>query len=444
MFPLHSWPGLALGCVIAVIVAVVVTAVVGLTLRLVAHKRIWREMLIKHARVPFRLFLLVISLWIAVTVTMPPDVASDWRAHIDHTFLILSIAAGAWLVAAVVVFIEDLGLTRYRLDVPDNRSARRMRTQVLILRRLTIVAAVVIGLGAILLTFPALQAAGASLLASAGVIGIVAGVAAQSSLANLFAGIQLAFSDAIRLDDVVVVDQQWGTIEEITLTYVVVHIWDDRRLVLPSTYFTTKPFENWTRQHSELLGSVELDLDWRVSPAGMRSELNRILASTDLWDKRASVLQVTDATAGWIRVRILVTAKNAPTLFDLRCLVRERLIDWIQRYSPAALPRTRVEMVQAPAPTVPSERASAQSGDESRLFGGTPEKEQRGAQFTDQIPIVKDVPADQAAADPAEADPGDAAPSRSAASAGPSAASGVFYPVTVAGDPHRGDKEENR
>jgi hypothetical protein len=355
----------------------------------VSRRRTWRELLAAHARVPFRLFLLVVLLWIAVSLTLPPDASDAWRSGLHHAFLILAIATGTWLAAALVVFVEDLGLARYRLDVPDNRLARRVRTQVLILRRLTIVAAVVIGLSAILLTFPALQAAGASLLASAGIIGIIAGVAAQSSLANLFAGVQLAFSDAIRIDDVVVVEEQWGTIEEITLTYVVVHIWDDRRLVLPCTYFTTKPFENWTRQHSELLGSVEFDLDWRVSPGGMRAELNRILASTDLWDGRTGVLQVTDAVAGWVRVRVLVTAKDAPTLFDLRCHIRERLIDWMQRYSPASLPRVRIEHVEAPEQSVPPLGARTQAHDDARLFGGSPEKEQRAAQFTESIPIVE-------------------------------------------------------
>lgn len=388
MFVLRSWPGLAVACVVAVLTAIVITAVVGAVFRAIARRRAWAALLITRARIPFRILLMVIVLWIAVTITLPRDVPAGWRDAVHHTFLILTIAAGVWFAAALAVYVEDLGLARYRLDVPDNRYARKVRTQVLIVRRLTIVAAVVIGLGAILLTFPALQAAGASILASAGVIGIIAGVAAQSTLGNLFAGLQLAFSDAIRIDDVVVVEQQWGTIEEITLTYVVVHIWDDRRLVLPSSYFTTKPFENWTRQHSELLGSVEFDLDWRVSPGGMRSELNRVLASTDLWDGRTGVLQVTDAVSGWVRVRVLVTARDAPTLFDLRCLVRERLIDWMQRYSTASLPRTRVEMVEAPDQLTPPPRARTQQ--EARLFSGTPEGEQRAAQFTESIPIVRD------------------------------------------------------
>lgn len=398
MFPLRSWPGLALACLAAVVVAIVVTAVLALILRLIGRRRQWPDLLIRHVRVPFRLFLLVIVLWIAVALALPPEATAAWRSGLHHTFLILSIATGVWFAAAFLIFVEDLGLARYRLDVPDNRYARRVRTQVLILRRLTVVAAVVIGLGAILLTFPALQAAGASLLASAGIIGIIAGVAAQSSLANLFAGIQLAFSDAIRIDDVVVVEEQWGTIEEITLTYVVVHVWDDRRLVLPSTYFTTKPFENWTRQHSELLGSVEFDLDWRVSTGGMRAELNRILATTDLWDHRTGILQVTDAVGGWVRVRVLVTAKDAPTLFDLRCLVRERLIDWMQRYSPASLPRQRVELTEEPEQTERPPRA--RSEEEGRLFSGTPENEQRAQQFTDAIPIIRDVDGQPVAVDP--------------------------------------------
>lgn len=387
MFPLRSWPGLALACLLAVVVAVVLTAILALILRLIGRRQQWPALLIRRSRVPFRLFLLVIVLWIAVTITLPRDTTEAWRSGIHHTFLILAIATGVWFAAALILFVEDLGLQRYRLDVPDNRYARRVRTQVLILRRLTVVAAVVIGLGAILLTFPALQAAGASLLASAGIVGIIAGVAAQSSLANLFAGIQLAFSDAIRIDDVVVVEQQWGTVEEITLTYVVVHVWDDRRLVLPSTYFTTKPFENWTRQHSELLGAVEFDLDWRVSTGGMRAELNRVLAGTDLWDKRTGILQVTDAVGGWVRVRVLVTAKDAPTLFDLRCLVRERLVDWMQRYSPASLPRQRVELVEQPEALERPPRA--RSEEEGRLFSGTRDGEQRAQQFTDAIPVVR-------------------------------------------------------
>lgn len=229
-----------------------------------------------------------------------------------------------------------------------------------------------------------MAALGTSILASAGLAGIIAGLAAQSTLASVFAGVQIAFSDAIRVDDVVVVEGEWGRIQEITLTYVVVHIWDDRRLVLPSTYFTTTPFENWTRRSSELLGSIEFDLDWRVRPSAMRAELDRILERTDLWDGRAKVLQVTEAVGGTVRVRILVTASDAPTLFDLRCFVREEFVEWLHE-SRAALPIARVQLVTEGELDEPITR---QSADHSGLFTGSAEGEERAGQFTGAIPTI--------------------------------------------------------
>ena len=244
-----------------------------------------------------------------------------------------------------------------------------------------------VGIASILLTFPGVQAVGTSVLASAGVVSVIAGLAAQSTLGNVFAGVQLAFNDAIRVDDVVVVDTQWGRIEEITLTYVVVHIWDDRRLVLPSTYFTTTPFENWTRHSSELLGSIDFDLDWRVSPGRMRERLTEILDASPIWDRRASVLQVTDAVGGYVHVRVLVTAVDAPTLFDLRCSVREQLVEWLRSEDADALPQTRVELVEAAAAPKPKKK-SEPAPDTGGLFTGTPEAEQRASQFTASLPVV--------------------------------------------------------
>ena len=215
---------------------------------------------------------------------------------------------------------------------------------------------------------------------------IVAGLAAQSTLANVFAGIQLAFSDAIRVDDVVIVEKEWGRIEEITLTYVVVHIWDDRRLVLPSTHFTNTPFENWTRHSSELLGSVEFDLDWQASPSQMRDRLDLILAETPLWDGRTGVLQVTDAVGGFVRIRVLVSAIDAPSLFDLRCHVREQLVQWLHETDVAALPRTRIQSMENP----PRARASSVpvTTGQIGLFTGTPEAEERASHFTGTVPVV--------------------------------------------------------
>nr|AIA15435.1 Mechanosensitive ion channel [uncultured bacterium]AIA15714.1 Mechanosensitive ion channel [uncultured bacterium] len=256
----------------------------------------------------------------------------------------------------------------------------------MVIRRLTVMVIVVLAIGSILLSFPGASTIGASVLASAGVISIVAALAAQSTLGNVIAGIQIAFSDSIRYDDAVIVENEWGWVEEITLSYVVVRLWDDRRMVLPSTYFTTTPFQNWTRNHSELLGSVEFDLDWRVSPDGMRSELDRILPLTELWDGRVKVLQVTDAVNGWVRIRILVTARDAPTLFDLRCHVRERMIDWLQAKDEGGLPRHRVESVERVAP----KRSQTEP---SGLFSGDEEAEERASRVTGQIPVIdEDLP----------------------------------------------------
>jgi small-conductance mechanosensitive channel len=163
----------------------------------------------------------------------------------------------------------------------------------------------------------------------------------------VFSGLQIAFSDAIRLDDVVIVESEWGRVEEITLTYLVVHLWDDRRLVMPTSYFMSKPYENWTREQAALLGTVELDLDWSVDTEAMRQELEDILTGTEKWDGRANTLQVTDATNTLVRVRALVSAKDAPTLWDLRCMVRERLVNWVQTHEPDSRPRIRAETAQA-------------------------------------------------------------------------------------------------
>ncbi|CAI3793611.1 mechanosensitive ion channel family protein [Pseudarthrobacter sp. MM222] len=298
------------------------------------------------ARLPLRFVLCLIGVRIALAMTTE-DV--EWRRNVDHLLVIAMIASVAWLAIALLLIIELMVLTRYRVDVADNRRARRLRTQVILARRIGVALIAVVALGSMMLTFPAIQALGAGLLASAGVISIVAGLAAQTSLINVFAGIQLAFTDAIRVDDVVVVQKEWGRIEEITLTYVVVHIWDDRRLILPSTYFTTTPFENWTRRQSEVMGTVEFDLDWRAPVEAMRAELKKVLAGTELWDERVGILQITDATSGFVRVRILVSAADSASLFDLRCLIREELVLFLQQDHPTALPHVRLESLPSPA-----------------------------------------------------------------------------------------------
>ena len=237
------------------------------------------------------------------------------------------------------------------------------------------------------MTFPRFSDIGTTVFASAGVLSVVAGLAAQTSLGAVFAGMQIAFSGAIRVGDVVELEngQWWGRIEEITLTYVVVRLWDERRLVLPCTYFTTEPFENWTRSATEIMGTVEFDVDFSVPFDDMRAELDRLLADSDLWDGRRGVLQVTDAVGGVVRVRIVVSARNAGALFDLRCAVREGLVDWVQRTG-GVLPIQRIEPAAA-AQEAQSDREVA--GETKRvaagMFSGSPEAEERAKAFDHTI-----------------------------------------------------------
>ncbi|MET1087789.1 MAG: mechanosensitive ion channel domain-containing protein [Arthrobacter sp.] len=344
------------------------------------------------ARQPLRLALCLIGVRTALGLTAT---GKSWLPAVDHLLLIALIASLAWLGVAVLLIVEAVVLGRYSVDVADNRRARRLRTQMILARRIGVALVVVLAAGSVMLTFPAIQALGAGLLASAGVISIVAGLAAQTSLVNVFAGMQLAFTDAIRVDDVVVVQKEWGRIEEITLTYVVVHIWDDRRLILPSTYFTTTPFENWTRRQSEVMGTVEFDLDWRAPVEDMRAELRTVLAGTDLWDERVGILQITDATGGFVRVRILVSAADSAALFDLRCLIREAMVTFLQGH-PEALPQQRWAEAASDGGTSsrrqPPLRGPGTSGrddartpadpHESQLFTGSIEAVQRSRAFT--------------------------------------------------------------
>lgn len=381
-----GWMDFAIAIAIGVIAATIVAVIAAVALRIVSRKRRWASVLTRSSRMPFRMLLLTIAVWGAVQTAFPDP---TWRSILAQILTILIIGASAWLLASLVVVATDVALGRYRIDVPDNRVARRIRTQMLIVRRLAVAIIIVIGIGAVLLTFDSVRAVGASVLASAGIASVVAGLAAQTVLANVFAGLQIVFSDALRVDDVVVADGEWGRVGEITLSYVVLDLWDDRRLVLPCTYFTTTPFENWTRRGSELLGAVEMDLDWNVSPARMREHLRVVLEKTDLWDRRTSVLQVTEATGGYVRVRILVTAQDAPTLFDLRCLVREAMVSWVQETMPGALPVQRVMLTDADAPVAPRTTASDPTPTNDGLFTGSAEAERRASTFTNAIPVVR-------------------------------------------------------
>lgn len=346
-------------------------------------------------RMPVTATLMVFAASIAVQRTS--DGGDAWRAWVDHTLLIVNIATLTWLLTSLVMVAERRTIAKYAGggdDLTDaDRRWRRVRTQVTVLRRLAIAVVVVLGVAAILMTFPAFSDIGTTLFASAGVLSVVAGLAAQTSLGAVFAGMQIAFSGAIRVGDVVELEQGqwWGRIEEITLTYVVVRLWDERRLVLPSSYFTTTPFENWTRSATEIMGTIEMDVDFRVPFDEMREELGRLLSESEQWDGRRGVLQVTDAVAGVVRVRVVVSAPNAGALFDLRCAVREGLVSWVHRTG-GAFPMQRLVQYEPHTEPVPTDGRSRDGETErvtSNLFSGSPEADERARAF-DENPSYDD------------------------------------------------------
>lgn len=353
LWNLPTWITFLIACLIAVLITASAAFVVSIIVRAIGRSRSWAANLTHRMRPSFIAVLLVALLWVAVATILP---AGEARNVVRHLFLVAVILAAAWFLGSVIVYLEDLGLARYAVDGSDGWRARQARTQVLILRRLTIAATVVIAVGAALLTFPGVQGVGATVLASAGLISVIAGLAAQSTLSNVFAGMQLAFSGAVRVEDIVVVQGSWGYIEEITLTYVVVRIWDERRLVLPSTYFTQQSYENWTRRSTALLGTVYFDLDWGVDVNRMRAELDRILAASELWDGQASSLRVTDTVGGFVQVRALVSSADAFSMFDLCRTVREEMVLWLQKHNPSGLPRTRIQAIERDGEVFPKAR----------------------------------------------------------------------------------------
>jgi small-conductance mechanosensitive channel len=288
---------------------------------------------------------------LAVLVVVPNlDVPPGWTKPIIHLTGLATIVAVAGTLIATIRLWGDITIARHRIDVDDNLLARQLGTRVDILTRVGISVIALVALGSALMTFPSIRTLGTTLLASAGVAGIAIGIAARPLFENLVAGVQLALTQPIRIDDVVIVEKQFGRIEEIHSTYVVVRLWDLRRMVLPLTYFINTPFENWTRKTANLIGEVYVFADWGFDVEGLRAELPRILARTPLWDKLTQNVQVTDATERALQIRCLVSARNSAELWDLRCYAREQIVIYIRDHQPDALPRVRVE---APDPANP-------------------------------------------------------------------------------------------
>jgi small-conductance mechanosensitive channel len=255
----------------------------------------------------------------------------------------------AWLAIQSTRVLEDYLRSRFSMDAKDNLQARKILTQTQVFRRVFSVIVIVLAVALALLNFQKVRQLGTTILASAGIIGVVLGFASQRSIALLFAGLQVAFTQPIRIDDVVIIDGEWGRIEEISLTYVVVRIWDLRRLIVPISYFIEKPFQNWTRTSSELLGTVCLYADYSVPVDKLREEFHRILQASQHWDGKVWSVQVTDATDRTLEVRTLMSARDSSNLWDLRCEVRERLIDYLQREFPDSLARLRADISGAEA-----------------------------------------------------------------------------------------------
>ncbi|HPF58200.1 MAG TPA: mechanosensitive ion channel [Candidatus Competibacteraceae bacterium] len=294
--------------------------------------------LIRHLRQPVGLLVPVI----AAQLLLPAlELSGQLTSHAHHALILMNIATIGWLLVRLTSVAEDVMQQHYLININDNLGARRLRTQFQMLRRIVVLVVQVLALSVMMMTFPKIRELGAGLLASAGVAGIVIGVAARPFLENLIAGVQIGLTQPIRIEDVVIVEGEWGRIAEINATHVVVRIWDDRRLIVPLNYFNTKPFQNWTWANSELLGTAFFYVDYTFPVEAGRQELKRILDESGLWDGRAWGLQVTDTTDRTVTLRALMSAPDASSAWDLRCLVRERFVAFLQTYYPQCLPRTR-------------------------------------------------------------------------------------------------------
>jgi small-conductance mechanosensitive channel len=290
---------------------------------------------------PLRFLIPVLCISATVPLLRLPEKVCGF---IGHFIQILLIALFGWVSVKIVYIVRDALLNRYDIHARDNVHARSMHTQMRMISNIIGVVIVLLTTSFILMSFSQVRHIGVSILASAGVLGIVIGFAAQKTLGNLIAGIQIAIAQPIRLDDVVIIEDEWGWIEEITLTFVVVRIWDLRRLVVPISYFLEKPFQNWTRTSADLLGTVFIYTDYSVSVKDVRNELTRILQNCPKWDKKVNLLQVTNATDKTVELRALMSAADSPTAWDLRCEVREKLLEFLQQRFPECLPRIRIEM----------------------------------------------------------------------------------------------------
>lgn len=303
--------------------------------------------LVRHSERPARLILPLLAVMAALPFLPITAFALSATRHGLSLGLIASVA---WLAIVMIDVFDDIVASRYAVNVSDNLSARRIQTQVQVLRHIVVVIVIIVTVAIMLMTFPSIRHLGESLFASAGVAALVAGLAARTTLTNLLAGVQIALTQPIRIEDVVVVEGEWGWIEEINTTYVVVRIWDLRRLVLPIAYFIEKPFQNWTRTTANILGTVFVYTDYTVPVEEVRQELQRILKESGMWDGKVWGLQVTNCSEQTMELRALMSAPDGSAAWDIRCYVREKLLQFLQAKYPGSLPRVRAELAAGSLP----------------------------------------------------------------------------------------------
>jgi len=342
----HDWRNLAWSVgilVTAVAVAQVVRAIAFTLLKRLTRRKgaLLGESLVRHGQ---RASHWILPFLAVLTVAPGLPLPNAVKTTFEHIAGLGLISAVAWLAILLIAVTSDILAGRYRIDVADNLAARRIQTQFQMIHRVGIVLVVVVALAVELMTFPSIKHIGVSILASAGVASLVVGMAMKDTLANLIAGVQIAFAQPFRIGDAVVIEGEWGWIEEIGMMYVVVRIWDLRRLVLPVSYFLTNPFQNWTRTSADLLAYTYLYVDYTVPVDAVREELRRICEGSALWNKKVCVLQVSDSDQRTMQLRALMDVRNSSDAWDLRCLVREKLIDFLQKNYAESLPRYRGEL----------------------------------------------------------------------------------------------------
>lgn len=342
MARLPDWAISSAMLVSAILLGVVIQRVVyRFVSRLTTNRGLFWRSVVSRTRGPSRLAVLALALISAAAVS---PLTPRQAGIVQHVLVIIVILLVAWMVHSALHIWATLHLRRFKLDAEDNLLARKHATQTRILMRVGNTVIVFVAIAWTMMTFDPVRQYGVSLLASAGAAGLVVGLALQPILKNLFAGIQLAITQPIRVDDALLVEGEWGKVEEITSTYVVLKIWDWRRLILPLSYFMEKPFQNWTRETASLIGSVTIFLDYTIPVGAIRGEVEKIVSASRLWDRQVVNVAVVDFRERVMEVRILASASDSGSAFDLRCEIREKLIDYIQRSHPASLPRTRTEI----------------------------------------------------------------------------------------------------